>query len=398
MKTEKKSKKTEWVTNSNDFNRKYRSRSISEVVGQDVIKYTMRGWVKRKQIPGAIMIHGQLGSGKTTFSRLIAAILNCADLSENGDPCLKCPSCLGIYNDKDQISNTDYLEIDAGQSTGIDGVRALKERSSYKPRNNRLVITLDEAQSLSPAAQNGLLKNLENAQNHVTYILCTTEPHKIIETLAGRCAKLRIAELTTEQNVKNLQRVCKSEGLKLPTEMLEMICSKSNNVPRECLIMLQAVASIMASGEVDVKNITPDALEAKLSTILGVPNYVSIQQYLTGIYSGRIVQALSALTGIASKPMFLKGCIDAHGNMILATASKTPEKLISERWVLGYTKKMISESSIERSQETSKAFAALMNDLVEAYTQMSQYQLGDSLALLSAICAKWCSRFKGDQR
>jgi hypothetical protein len=191
-----------------------------------------------------------------------------------------------------------------------------------------------------------------------------------------------------------LHRVCKAEGIKLDDSVLELMCVRSNNIPRDCLATLQTIAGVLASGEIKPKDITIEQIDSQISALLGVPNYVSIQNYLSSIYSGKLVAALSSLTGITSKPLFLRGCLDTHGNVITALASKTPEKLIGEKWVLGYTKKMISETGLQKTPESMKTMSSLMSDLVDAYTKMSQYQLGDSSALLIGIAGKWCSRFK----
>lgn len=386
--------KTEWQTNDSDYTRLYRPKNLNEMVGQSMLKYTVRGWAKKKQVPGAILVHGQRGSGKTTVARIISATLNCKALTEDGDPCGECISCRALLTQN--VAHPDYIEVNCADNTGVDYMRSLRERAQYKPRNNCLVIVLDEVHKLSPASQNLILKSVEEPRAHVRYILLTTEPQGIIDTLRSRLTKIRVSEVTTAENVKLLKHVAKKENIKLEDAMLEMICVKSDNIPRECLINLQAVASIIESGELDTKNITIDSIEGKLSALLGVPNYVHVQQFLVNIYAGKLFASLSALSGVTSKPMFLKSCIDTHSNMILAVSTKDPSKLISEKWVLGSINKMIAEGNVNRDQDTIKAFSGLMTDLVDAYTKMSQYQLGDSAALLTGISAKWCMKFKGE--
>jgi DNA polymerase III gamma/tau subunit len=239
-----------------------------------------------------------------------------------------------------------------------------------------------------------MLKQLEDTSSHVTYILCTTEPQGLSDTLLSRCAKLRITEVSTKDNMELLHRVCKAEGIKIDDSVLELMCVRSNNIPRDCLATLQTIAGVLASGEIRSKDITIEKVDSQISALLGLPNYVSIQNYLSSIYAGKLVAALTSLNGITSKPLFLKGCLDTHGNVIVALASKTPEKLIDEKWVLGYTKKMIAESGLQKTPESMKTMSSLMFDLVDAYTKMSQYQLGDSTALLVGIAGKWCGRFK----
>ena len=392
---EKTERPVEWLTNSTDYTRKFRPKKLSEIVGQDMTKHIVKGMVKTMSLPGAIMIHGRLGYGKTTIARIIAAVVNCQNPDSNGDACQECSSCKALYGETNK--HPDYLEINAAQHTGIDDIRALQERISYKPKYNRLVVALDEVHRLSRQAMEGLLKSIETPASHVTFILITTEPQGIIETLQSRCVKLRIADVAPQKNMELLKRVCKEEKLKLGDEVLEMICAKANNIPRECLTMLQGIANALASGDIDEKELSVEGMESKISELMGVPSYIAVQQYLVGIYKGKMSGAMLALRSATSKPNFMKSCIDVHTNVLMSITTKTPENVIAEKWILGQTKKIVSDAGLVRSADLLKSMGLLLADLIDMYTKMSQYQLGDSSAPLVTVAAKWCSRFGGSE-
>lgn len=394
---ESKKKNLEWVTNSNDFSRKYRSKKLSDVVGQTMIKATIKGWVRRKQIPGAIMIHGQLGSGKTTFARLIAAILNCEHLDDDGNPCLECSSCQALYSKSGQIKHPDYMEVNASLNTGVDNVRQHQEQLNYKPRYQRRVIVYDEVHRLSKNGQDALLKELEDTKEHVTYILLTTDKQSLLDTVVSRCAVLRISEVGTEDNVKLMRRVCKAEGVSLGDEVLEMIAAKSGNIPRSCLTTLQVVVSALASGDLKEKDITVGTADSVISELVGAPNYIIVNKFLVALYSGSLAKALEILAVSASKPLLLKGCIDTHSLVIAAMSCKSPDKIITNKWMLGNISKLCSEAGIKRSAETMKLLSSVLYDMVDTYTKISQYQLGESAAPFAMLASKWCSRFKNSE-
>lgn len=391
----KKKKKKEQASNvpwssTEDFTRKYRPPRIDDVVGQPIMKSMFKGMVRKHQIPGALLVFGLRGSGKTTFSRIVASTLNCQSLGDDGNTCGKCDSCQAHARG----SHPDHMEINAASNTGIDNARSVLDSIAYKPRYNFKVVTWDEVHMLSKAACDALLKDIEEPKPHVRHILLTTEPHKLPDTLVSRCVKVKIAEISTKHNVELLRRVCDGEKLNLPDEVLEMVCLQANNIPRECLTTLQALSYVIASGDIETKNVTPEKLSMAVADIVGMPSYVAVGAYLSGIYSGKFTAAVKILGSVQSKPNFLKSCIDVHSNVVMCNSTKTPETVISEKWVLGNTMKLIRESGVVRSEATSKNMQAMLSDMIDMFSKMGQYQLGDSSSGLVAIAAKYAQRFK----
>lgn len=388
-------KQEAWRLNSDDFGRKYRPKFVSELIGQSMVKYAIKGMVKKKHIPGALLVHGHKGCGKTTITRMLTAIINCEHLQDSGDPCMECASCKALWA-SDQIKHPDYTEINCAADTGIDSIRALKERLSFKPRHNATVVTLDEVHKLSKAAQEAALKMIEEPSTHVRWILATTDVQGIIPTLLSRCTKLSLSIPSLQECLGLLQRVCKAEKLSVSDDVLESLITSVNNVPRDSLNALQRLALIIASGEVKSKDITLDSLSTDLSEAIGIPNYACIKDYLLGIYRGRLSSCVIAANAGQNKTTMIKGCMDTHTNIVAYMSSKKPEDLFPSKQTVGYMSHLVSSAKLSPGFETQKLMSLMLNDFIEVYAKTSQYQFGDSSAPLIAFASKWCLRFKGE--
>lgn len=382
-----------WRLNSSDFGRKYRPKFISELIGQSMVKYAIKGMVKKKHIPGALLIHGQRGCGKTTITRVLTAIINCKQLTKNGDPCMECESCKALWS-SDQIKHPDYIEINCAADTSIDGIRALKERLSYKPRNNAVVVVLDEVHKLSKAAQEAALKIIEEPNNHVRWILATTDIQGIIATLLSRCTKLQLTVPSLKEVVGLLQRVCKSESLSVSDDVLEALVTSSNNIPRDSLNALQRLALIIASGEIKAGEVTMESLSSDLAEAIGVPNYACIRDFLIGVYKGRLSACVVAANSSQNKTTMLKGCLDTHTSVVMFMSTKKPEEVFQNKQSIGYMKHIVSTAGLPGDADTRKLMSLFLNDMLDMYAKSSQYQFGDSVAPLVGLASRWCLRFK----
>lgn len=397
VKNEKKvisdAKREAWRLNSSDFGRKYRPRFISELIGQSMVKYAIKGMVKKKHIPGALLIHGQRGCGKTTLTRVLTAIINCEHLTKDGDPCMECESCNALWAN-DQIKHQDYIEINCAADTSIDGIRALKERLSFRPRYNATVVVLDEVHKLSKAAQEAALKMIEEPNNHVRWILATTDIQGIIATLLSRCTKLQLSVPALKDVVGLMRRVCKAEKLSVNDSVLEALVVSANNIPRDSLNALQRLALIIASGEIKDSEVTFDSLNSDLAEAIGVPNYACIRDFLVGMYKGRLSTCVVAANSSQNKTTMLKGCLDTHTNVVMFMSTKEPEKVFENKQTVGYMKHIVSTSKLSGDSDTQKLMSLVLNDMLEMYSKSSQYQFGDSVAPLIGLASKWCLRFK----
>ena len=171
---------------------KYRPKLFDEVIGQDFCVQSLSNSIKLNKLHNAYLFSGTRGVGKTTIARIFAKSLLCEKgISES--PCGKCESCLGI----DSNNNLDLIEIDAASRTKVEDTRVLMENVQYAPTSSRFKIYLiDEVHMLSTKSFNALLKTIEEPPDHVKFLLATTEPDKLPETVISRCLHFKLETIT----------------------------------------------------------------------------------------------------------------------------------------------------------------------------------------------------------
>lgn len=200
--------------------RKYRPQSFSHLVGQDHIKDTLLNELKHNHPVHAYLFAGPRGTGKTSTARLIAKSLDCLDRSEEGEPCEKCEFCKDIT----EGSLIDVIEIDAASNRGIDEIRDLREKIVYAPtRAQNKIYIIDEVHMLTKEAFNALLKTLEEPPPNVYFVLCTTEIHKIPETIISRCQRFDFKRIDVKTIMTRLSYIAQKESLVVEDGVIELI-------------------------------------------------------------------------------------------------------------------------------------------------------------------------------
>jgi len=214
------------------FYLKYRPQTIEELDMQSV-RESLTNIVKSGNIPHAFLFAGPKGTGKTSVARILAKIINC---ESKNPPCNKCEQCLSITNG----NNIDIIEMDAASNRGIDDIRALKDTIRLTPSKAKAKIyILDEAHMLTIEASNALLKTLEEPPSHVYFILATTNPEKLIETVKSRTVLISFTKATPEETKRSLARIIKKEELKIKNEELNEIIKMSKGSFRDAVKLLE---------------------------------------------------------------------------------------------------------------------------------------------------------------
>jgi DNA polymerase-3 subunit gamma/tau len=231
--------------------RKYRPQKFSDVIGQDHVTRTLKNAIEQRRIAHGYIFSGHRGIGKTTIARILAMALNCRSKDHPvPEPCGVCDSCQEIRAG----NSVDVIEIDAATNRGIDEIRELREAARYRPARDRFKIyILDEAHQITDAAFNALLKTLEEPPSHIVFMMATTQPEDIPQTIRSRCQHFSFHAVRFDDIVAQLRDIGKQEKIKADDEALAMLAEVGDGSMRDALsIMDQAIACCGATLSADV--------------------------------------------------------------------------------------------------------------------------------------------------
>lgn len=225
---------------------KYRPQIFEDVVGQEHIERTLKNAIASDKISHAYMFTGPRGTGKTTTARLLSKALIC-EKGPTPDPDGTCEDCQLIASGE----HPDVYELDAASRTGVENVREeIIGKVSYAPTRGRYkVYIIDEVHMLSTAAFNALLKTLEEPPDHVVFILCTTDPQKVPETILSRCQRFDFRRIASEELISRLGAICEMEGVRFEGDALDLIAHRAQGGMRDALTSLD---QLIAFGEGEV--------------------------------------------------------------------------------------------------------------------------------------------------
>lgn len=225
--------------------RKYRSQSLSELIGQDVLVRTIGNAIKLGRLAAAYVFTGIRGVGKTSTARILAKSLNClgADGSAKTpqiDPCGVCENCRAIAEDR----SLDVIEMDAASHTGVDDIRDIIEGAQYKPSTSRYkVYIIDEAHMLSKSAWNALLKTLEEPPPFVKFVFATTEVRKVPPTVLSRCQRFDLARVDADTLAAHFRKIAALEQVEIDDDALAIIAKVADGSVRDGLSFLDQAIS-----------------------------------------------------------------------------------------------------------------------------------------------------------
>ena len=264
--------------------RKYRPMTFDDVVGQDSIVTTLRNSIINKTFSHAYMFFGPRGTGKTTISKIFARSINCEEPID-GCTCGKCPKCLHSF-EKECV---DIIEIDAASNNGVDEIRELKNKISLVPAELKYkVYIIDEVHMLSIGAFNALLKTLEEPPEHAIFILATTDPQKVPETIISRCQCFSFKRISENAIVDRMRFITENENISIEEDVLHDIAKFSDGGMRDALGLLDKLSSYTD------KKITSDSFAELNGTI----TKGDLEKFVDNILSNNIGEILTYIVDI----------------------------------------------------------------------------------------------------
>ncbi len=263
--------------------RRYRPQDLAHVVGQRHVVQTLTNAIEHDQVRHAYLFAGPRGTGKTSLAKILGKSLNCQQAGgPTTTPCLACESCITIGNG----TALDVLELDAASNRGIDDIRDIRDRVAQQPVLGRYrVYILDEAHSLTTDAANALLKTLEEPPPHVIFILCTTEPHRLPDTVRGRCQSFSFLRPSPDELIEALSRIVQAEQINADDDALRLIARHASGSFRDAISSLDQLSSA-GNGSIDTQSV---------QAILGVVDDEVLTQLIDAINAGDARQALTML-------------------------------------------------------------------------------------------------------
>lgn len=298
--------------------RQYRPKTFDEVLGQKHITITLKNQIQKENIGHAYLFSGTRGTGKTSTAKIFSRAVNCLN-SRDGNPCNECEICKGILDE----SIMDVIEMDAASNRRIDDIRELRDKVIYPPaRTKYKVYIIDEVHMLTPEAFNALLKTLEEPPKHLIFILATTEPEKLPQTILSRCQRFDFKRVTTKDIIENMKNICSTLNIDVEDKVLNLIARNSDGAMRDALSLLDQCVSF-GSGEITYS----DAI-----SILGIVNTDMILNIVQNIIDKNLENVLQSIDEVIQNGkdihQFIKDLINHFRNLMIIKTSKNPVDLI----------------------------------------------------------------------
>ena len=322
--------------------RKWRPQTFGDLVGQAHVTETLQNAIRNNRVAHAYIFSGARGVGKTTAARILAKALNCVN-GPTADPCGVCDSCKEIAAG----TSLDVIEIDAASNRGIDQIRELREMVRYAPAAARSkVVILDEAHMLTGEASNALLKTLEEPPDRVTFVMATTEPENLVDTIRSRSQHFHFRALTFAEITGRLQEIAQKENLQIEPGALAVIARMAEGSLRDALSLLEQARAFCG-------DTIPDK---DVRELLGVVPDDALEELVGAIASGSAERALGLVHTFQKEGRnlqhFCREAIRHMRNLLIARVCGADSELIAatpdQRPALERTATQFSEEDLTR--------------------------------------------------
>lgn len=298
--------------------RTQRPEVFSEVIGQDHIVRILKNQINTETVSHAYLFCGTRGTGKTTTARILAKAVNCLD--EGDVPCGQCANCMAIK----EGTFMDVIEIDAASNNGVDNIRELRESVKYPPAVGRKkVYIIDEVHMLSTGAFNALLKTLEEPPENVMFILATTDPQKLPQTILSRCMRLDFKRVPEKEIIGHMAAICEAKGITITDSALRLLAANADGSVRDGLSILD---QCLSAGD---KHLDRDLILEFLGTVSEDFFLTLTEKVALGDVAAALLVLDEALSEGKDVKQLMKDWMSHYRNLLITKYIKNPEDMLN---------------------------------------------------------------------